>query len=236
MLCAAFIGYVAVKTREYKVSKISICLAGMATCSLFTAFLEPLINRSKIKWYEVLLGMIVIGGLYTIFHFEFDHVLGLSLALCSAFLASVFSILNSRFTKVESPMFITFYEMIGACAFCTLFFPLYKVTLAEGNALQLALTPIDILYIVILSLVCTVFAFYVSVEIMKRISAFNVNLTINLEPVYGIVLAFAIFGEKEKMSVGFYIGTLVILMAVLSYPLLDKYLSRRRRKRLLVSE
>ncbi|MDW7694677.1 DMT family transporter [Flammeovirgaceae bacterium SG7u.111] len=214
-----------------KVSNVSICLAGVATCSLFTAFLEPLIKKTSIKWYEVMIGLMVLSGLYIIFHFEFGHFLGLSLSLMAAFTAAIFSILNSNFSKAEDPIVITFYEMVGACLCCILVFPFYSNFLSESGSLQLDITLMDGIYLSILALVCTVLAFYVSVDIMKRVSAFNVNLTINLEPVYGIILAFVMFGEKEQMSPGFYAGTLVILVSVLLYPVLDKYLSKRRRRK-----
>nr|MBX2843121.1 DMT family transporter [Flammeovirgaceae bacterium] len=205
-----------------KISKISICLAGMATTTLFTAFLEPVIKKSKTKWYEVLLGLVIISGLYTIFHFEFNHVLGLSLALVSAFLAAWFSILNSQYTKVYDPVIITFYEMVGACLCCILFFPIYQITFATNGEIQLFLDQMDWINLLILSIVCTVYAFYAGIEIMKRVSAFNVNLTVNLEPVYGIIMAVILYGEKEQMSGGFYLGTLIILISVLIYPYLDK--------------
>jgi len=214
-----------------KVSKVSICLAGIATCTLFTALLEPLIKRYAVKWYEVLLGFVIIGGLYVIFRFEFDHVLGLGLALLAAFLAALFSILNSNYAKVHPPLLITFYEMIGACLFTILFFPVYSTWLSDTGSLQLAINLSDGVYLLVLSLVCTVYAFYISVEIMKRISAFNVNLSINMEPVYGIVLAAIILGEHDDMSQGFYLGAAIILAAVLIYPVLNHYLPKWDRKR-----
>jgi drug/metabolite transporter (DMT)-like permease len=155
--------------------------------------------------------------------------LGLLLALWSAALSAIFSILNSQFTKVHEPLTITFYEMVGACLVCILFFPIYSVYLSDHGQLVLALSLADFLYLSILAVVCTVYAFYVGVEIMKRLSAFQVNLTINLEPVYGIILAVMIFGEKEKMSPGFYYGALVILLSIFVYPLLNKFLPKWER-------
>ncbi|MEM1136474.1 MAG: DMT family transporter [Bacteroidota bacterium] len=215
-----------------RISKISICLAGIATVSLFTAFLAPLIDRTKLKWLEILLGLVVILGLYTIFQFELDHIDGLLLALLSAFLAAVFSILNARFTKVYHPLTITFYEMIGACIFTLLFFPIYIQYFAETGTLNLALNSLDFLYMGLLAIICTVYAFYAGIEIMKRISAYNVNLTTNLEPVYGIILAFFIYGNDEKMSEGFYLGTFIILLSVLVYPYLDKKVGKWERQKL----
>jgi drug/metabolite transporter (DMT)-like permease len=104
------------------------------------------------------------------------------------------------------------------------------VTLAVDGGLQLTPSGMDWLYLSILAFVCTVYPFSVSIELMKRISAFLVNLSVNMEPVYGIILAVIIFGEKEKMNTGFYLGTLIILMSVILYPVLRRILNRRKRK------
>lgn len=210
-----------------RISTASVCLAGMATTSFWTSFLEPLVFKNSIKWYEVFLGVIVIGGLYIIFHFEFSHALGLLLALASAFLAALFTVINAKFTKVHHHHTITFYEMVGACISIVLFFPLYKLLIGENQHINLQLSNSDLFYISILAIVCTVYAYSASIEIMKKISAFSVNLTVNLEPVYGIILAVLIFGEKEKMHTGFYIGTSIILISVLIHPFLSKYYRRK---------
>ncbi len=210
-----------------RVSTISVCLAGMATTSFWTSFLEPLVLKKRIKWYEVFLGIIVIIGLYIIFHFEFNHALGLVLALISAFLAALFTVINARFTKVYHHHQITFYEMVGACASIVLFFPIYRMTFAEGGKITLSLSPMDFVYLLILAIVCTVYAYSASIDLMKKISAFSVNLTVNLEPVYGIILAVIIFGEREKMNPGFYIGATIILISVLAHPLLNRIYHRK---------
>ena len=204
-----------------RVSTASVCLVGIATCSLWTALLEPLMYRRRIKIFEVVLGAMAMAGLYVIFRFEFNHALGLSMALLSAVLAAVFSVLNSQFTKKHDAYLITFYEMVGACLGTALFFPVYTLYFEPGH-LQLQLRSTDWIYLLILSLICTVYAYSISVALMKRLSAFVVNLTVNLEPVYGIVLAVLIFGEKEKMAPGFYLGTTIILLSVLIYPVVNK--------------
>ena len=209
-----------------RVSTASVCLAGMATCTLWTSFLETMLNRTKVKGFEVFLGLTVIGGLYIIFRFEFNHALGLSMAIASAFLSALFSVINGKIVKKHDPYVITYYEMIGACLGTAAFFPLY-IAFFQPEGLQLIPTSMDWLWLSILALVCTIYPFSVTVEIMKRISAYVINLTINLEPVYGIILAVLVFGEKEKMETGFYIGTLVILLSVLAYPLFNRYYHRR---------
>ncbi|EKB50062.1 DMT family transporter [Cecembia lonarensis] len=209
-----------------RVSTASVCLAGMATTSLWTAFLEPLANKKKIKPFEIFLGLMVIAGLYVIFRFELDYWLGLVMAIGSAFLSAVFTVINGRFAKRHSPYVLTFYEMFGAFLFSAFLLPFYGYFFApEGLLMQPDM--MDWFWLLILSGICTVYAFSVSVELMRRITAFAVNLTINLEPVYGIILAVLIFGEKEKMTGGFYLGTLIILVSVLIYPAYNYYLKRK---------
>lgn len=210
-----------------RIATASVCLAGMATTSFWTSFLEPLVLKKSIKWYEVFLGLIVIVGLYIIFRVEFDHALGLLLALISAFLAALFTVINVNFAKVQHHYTVTFYEMTGACLSIALFFPLYKFLLAENHQLNLSLSYSDLFFILILAIACTVYAYSASIELMKKISAFSVNLTVNLEPVYGIILAVLIFGDSEKMNIGFYIGASIILFSVLAHPVLNRYYNRK---------
>ncbi|MEM9298260.1 MAG: DMT family transporter [Bacteroidota bacterium] len=210
-----------------RVSTASVCLAGMATCSLWTSFLEPVMNNRKVKLFEVGLGLLVIIGLYIIFRFEFNYALGLFMALASAFLASLFTVINGQFIHRYNPYMITFYEMIGACLGTVIFFPVHMQVFTNGE-LELFPTGLDWLYILLLAWVCTVYAYSISVELMKRLSAFAVNLAVNLEPVYGIILALIVFGDKEQMQPGFYLGTGMILLSVLCYPVLNRLFRRKK--------
>ena len=210
-----------------RVSTASVCLAGMATCSLWTSFLEPVMNNRKVKLFEVGLGLLVIIGLYIIFRFEFNYALGLFMALASAFLASLFTVINGQFIHRYNPYMITFYEMIGACLGTVIFFPVHMQVFTNGE-LELFPTGLDWLYILLLAWVCTVYAYSISVELMKRLSAFAVNLAVNLEPVYGIILALIVFGDKEQMQLGFYLGTGMILLSVLCYPVLNRLFRRKK--------
>jgi drug/metabolite transporter (DMT)-like permease len=212
-----------------RVSTVSVCLAGMATTSLWTAFIEPIANKKKIKWYEILLGLVVISGLYIVFSFEFDYWLGLLMAVTSALLCAIFTVINGRLTKRHSPYTITLYEMMGACTFAGVFVLVYSGFFSD-QSVQFPLA-MDWLWLLILGGVCTVFAFTVSVELMRRLTAFAINLTYNLEPVYGIILAVLVFGERERMTTGFYLGTLIILVSVLLYPLFVYWDKRRMAKR-----
>lgn len=214
-----------------RVGNASVSLVGFATASLWTAFIEPLSHGRKIKSFEVVLGCIVIAGLYIIFSFQFEYKLGLLLGILAGLTSAIFSVINSKLVRRIGTTTITFYEMTGACIATALFFPVYKNIWAENGALQLIPGALDWLYIAILALVCSVYAFTVMVELMKRVSVFLIQLTLNLEPVYGIIMAVLILGGKERMQLNFYIGTLVILGAVISYPYL-----KRRYDKLVVSK
>lgn len=210
-----------------RVSTVSVCLAGMATVTFWTSLVEPLFKKRRVQPIEAVLGLVVIGGLYLIFRFEFNHAYGLTLAVISALLSAIFAVLNSKFTLRHNPYEITLYEMIGATVGLAMFMPIYKLGIIDVETIYELPNLRDWGLLAILSIACTVYAFTVSVELMKRISAFVVNLTINLEPVYGILMALVLYGEKEQMSSGFYYGTLVILLAVLSYPMY-KRIKRKR--------
>jgi drug/metabolite transporter (DMT)-like permease len=202
-----------------RISNVSVSLVGFATNSLWAALLEPWFNKTKLKKYEVVLGLIVLLGLYIIFSFDFQYKEGLLLGIFAGFTSALFAVFNSRMVKRIGARTITFYEMIGVFLGTAIFLPFYKMT---GNELRLAPSGMDLMYIAILAGVCSVYAYTVSVELMKRISVFMIQLTLNLEPVYGIIMAVIIFGQQEKMNINFYLGTTVILSAVATYPLLKK--------------
>ncbi|MBA4057057.1 MAG: EamA family transporter [Marivirga sp.] len=210
-----------------RVSNVSVSLVGFATNSLWAALLEPWFNRSRVKKFELLLGLVVLFGLYIIFSFDFQYKLGLLFGIVAGFTSALFSVFNSRLVRTIPAFTITLYEMIGAFLGLCLFLPVYKITWAENELLRLAPAPMDWVYIGILALVCSVYAYSTAVELMKKISVFLLQLSLNLEPVYGIIMAVIIFGDEEKMGLNFYIGTSIILMAVLLYPFLKKRYDRQ---------
>ena len=208
-----------------RVSNVSVSLVGFATNSLWAALLEPWFNKRSIKKYELILGLVVIAGLYIIFSFDFEYKLGLALAVLAGFTSALFSVYNSGMVKRISARTITFYEMIGAFVATAVFLAVSKA--ASGDAgLPILPTAMDLIYITILAGVCSVYAYTVAVELMKRISVFMIQLTLNLEPVYGIVMAVILFGQQEKMDLNFYAGTLLIMSAVITYPLVKKRFDR----------
>lgn len=207
-----------------KISNVSVTLGCMASTTLFASFLEPIVFRKRIQWHEVLIGLIIIVGLYLIFQFELTYWKGIITALISAFLAGLFTVLNKLFIDKYHPVTISFYEMVSG------FISIGIFLIATGILPSNLLTPTsaDIVYILILGIVCTAYAFVVAVDVMKVLSAYTVVLAINMEPVYGILLAFFIFGQSEFMSGGFYIGTLVILAAVFLHPLISKLRTKQK--------
>lgn len=209
-----------------RLSSISISLVGMATCAFWTSILEPIMTRRKFKLFEVLIALLVIGGICFIYSLSAEYALGLTVAMGSALLASVFTIINGKLIKQHNAYVITLYEMLGAFMGCLLIIPFYLLWTGE---LSIALpTNLEWGWLALLGLVCTVYPFAESVELMKRLSAYTINLTVNLEPVYGIVLALLIFGEKEHMTSNFYIGAAIIIIAVMIYPVLDRWDKKRR--------
>jgi drug/metabolite transporter (DMT)-like permease len=205
-----------------RISNVSVSLVGFATNSLWAALLEPWFNKTRLNKIEVVLGLIVIAGLYIIFSFDFQYQAGLLVGIFAGFTSALFSVFNSRIVKRISARTITFYEMAGAFLSLAIFIPLFNLAVTPENEFQLSPTGMDFLYIAILAGVCSVYASTVATELMKRISVFMIQLTLNLEPVYGIIMAVIIFEQQEKMNANFYIGTIVILSAVVCYPMLKK--------------
>jgi drug/metabolite transporter (DMT)-like permease len=209
-----------------RIANVSVSLVGFATASLWTAFIEPVSQRKRVKGFEVLLGLCVITGIAIIFSYQHNFRAGFIVAIFSGLMAAVFAVINARYTKRINARIITFYEMAGAALGTAVFFPLYAHHWADGGVLRLDATPLDWVYLFILAFICTVYAFTVMIELMKRIPVFFIQLTINLEPVYGIIMALLIFGETEKMAGNFYLGASIIVGAILFYP----YLKRRFEK------
>ena len=193
-----------------KVSNVSITLAMMSTGAFFASFLEPIFFKRKIIGYEVIFGLIVIIGLYIIFKVESEYLSGILLALLASFLGTLFSIFNGMMVKSHNATVISFYELLFGVVFITLY-----ILFTDGfDNTFFNLSGSDWTYLIILASICTAYAFIASVHVMKWISPYTVMLTTNMEPVYGILLALLILGEKEYMSPAFYLGAIIILITV----------------------
>jgi len=211
-----------------KVSNVSITLALLSTGAFFTSILEPIFYKRKFVGYEIIFGILVIIGLYIIFQVETDYTLGIILALGSAFLAAVFTLMNGKLIHNTAPSVISFYELTtGVVAIsCYLLYVTFSSDGLKGfNTEFFTLSAEDWGYLLILASVCTAYAFIAAVAVMKHLSPYTVMLTTNLEPVYGIVLAFLIFGSKEQMNPQFYYGAALILSTVI----LNGYLKTKRK-------
>lgn len=209
-----------------KYSNASITLVCMATTSFMTSLLEPLFTRQKIVGYELLLGLMIVPGMaLVVSNVDFSMYTGILLALVSALLAALFSIFNKILIEKADPISITFIELgSGWLLIC------FGLLFMFANDPDLAFWPNakDWIYILILALLCTTLAYVLSLRALKYISAFASNLTVNLEPVYGIILAWWLLQENEELNAGFYWGSLIIVGAVFTYPLLK----RRAKKQL----
>lgn len=207
-----------------KIANVSICLAGMATVSLFTAFTEPLLTRKRIQPFEVLLGVIVVLGIVLIAGVETTHLLGLGIALFGAFLAAVFSVLNRTIVnRGGDPLTMVGWEMVGAGIVCILSIPLFDPT---GYSGMFSVTAPDWFWIAVLAWVCTVFAHAFYIHLLRSITAYGMNLAFNFEPVYGILAAALIFREHTNLHPAFYLGALTIFATNLLHP----WLQRRARR------
>jgi drug/metabolite transporter (DMT)-like permease len=207
-----------------KLANVSVTLAIMSTGAFFTAFLEPILFGRKIVAYEVLLGLIVVAGLYLIFDIDPAYTTGILMALASAFLGALFNVINGKLVQRYQASTISFYEL----AFGALFITVFLAVRGELDASIFELTSSDALYLFLLASVCTAYAFIAAVHVMKWLSPYTVSLTINMEPVYGILLALILLGDNEHMGTQFYIGAGIILFTVLLNGFLKLNKKRKR--------
>lgn len=197
--------------KAIKVSNVSVALVTMSTGAFFASLIEPLFFKRQVKLIEIFLGLLVVVGLYIIFNFESQYKLGIIYALISSFLGALFAVLNGLFIKKYSADTISLYQLF----FGVVFISIYVLINGQFTASFFKVAILDWVYLLILSSICTAYAFIVSVKIMKYISPYTVMLTVNLEPIYAIILALIIFGAKEQMSANFYFGAFIVLFVVL---------------------
>ncbi len=199
-----------------KVSTVSVALATLSTGAFFTALLEPFWYGRKIIGYEIFFGILVMLGLYIIFNVETQYTQGIIYGLISALLSAIFSLINGKLVQTNKPSIISFYELGLGVLFLTAYLG-YK---SRFTSSFFEVSVNDWLFLGILASVCTAYAFIASVKVMKFLTPYTVMLTINLEPIYGIILAFVLLGESEKMNPLFYLGALLILSTVIANGLL----------------
>ena len=220
--------------KAIKASNVSVALVTMSTGAFFAALIEPVFFKRKVNTLEIFLGLMVIGGLYIIFNFESQYKLGIIYALIASFLSALFSVLNGLFVKKYTADTISFYQLF----FGVLFITAYLLVTNSFSISFFQIKTTDWLYLFILSSICTAYAFIASVHVMKYLSPYTVMLTINLEPVYAIILALLIFGDEEQMSSTFYLGAFIVLFVVLLNGIIknrktlkDKFQQKLKRKK-----
>lgn len=192
-----------------KVSNVSIALSCLGTSTLFAALLEPLIFKRKIDVSEIVMGIVIVICISLIFKVEFQYKLGIIYGLICALLGTIFSVFNGKLYGKTSSGNIIFYEIFGGFLVISLYY------VFSGHISQVGeISYRDLALLTLLASVFTAYPMFESVNLMKYISPFTLILTVNLEPIYGIILAFFIFGESEKMSAVFYGASLVMILAI----------------------
>ena len=204
-----------------KASNVSVTLACFSTGTLFTSVVEPLVHRKKVLWYEIFFGLVVIGALLLIFNVETKYTTGILLGIGAALTSSIMAVVNSIMSRKNiAPDIISAYEMIG-CWSCI---SIFLFALEPNTATFSGISSQDWFYLFLLAVCCTTVPFIIGVAILKNISPYTMSLTLNLETIYGILFAFFIFTETEKMSAAFYIGAAIILSTIVADTIIKRYI------------
>lgn len=206
-----------------KLSTVSVSLVCLSSITLFTAIFEPLINKKKISKLEIIAGALIVTGILIVFKFETQYTKGIIAGLTSAVCASLFSIINARQVKHHQAPVIAFYELAGAFVWISIF-----LGLTHGFNQSMLLHQADIGYLLLLGTICTSLAYVAGVSVMRELSAFRVALITNLEPVYGIIMSFVFFGDMNKMTIGFWVGAIIILSTIFLFPVAQKQIIKRK--------
>ena len=208
-----------------KIANVSVCMIGMATTSLWTAILEPLIIKNRsFRRYEFGLGAIMIAAIILITGGDFNYYFGLMIAIISAGIGTLFSIINSQFTKNHHHYTIAYYQMLGATAIAGL--TIIGVSLWRDSLPQMSLNLDDFGWLMLLVCFCTVYAYAQYIELLKRLSVFTIHLAYNLEPVYGMIFAAFFFKEHHLFGPMFYCGAVIIFISVIIHPFFEKTTKR----------
>lgn len=207
-----------------KYANVSVALVCFSSISFFTALLEPVILKKKVNWTEMLLGLMTIAGIFIIFHFDTQYKTGIIIGLISAVLAALFPIYNRQFLKRINVETMLTWQQLGGLISLSILLPFY---LKEFPVKSFWPGLEDLLWLLVLSWFCSVIAFQFSSNALKRLSAFTVNLTFNLEPVYGILLAFVVYQENKLLSQWFYVGFAIIALALVIHVIILVNYERR---------
>jgi drug/metabolite transporter (DMT)-like permease len=201
-----------------KYSNISIGVVCYCLTSFFTAVFKPLIDKEKFKLSELLLSTLTLLGISLIFHFDASYQLGIGLGVISSAVGALYTIYNKRLVKSYDSIIINYYQMIGGTIGLGTLLPVYLYFFPVESIIP---SLKDALYLVILALFCTVGLYVAFAEVLKKIPAFTVNLTFNLEPVYAVIMAFLFFDESKEVNISFYIGLSLIITSVILQTLIS---------------
>ena len=200
-----------------KYSNVSVALVCFSAIGFFTALFEPLILKKKMNWIELLLGLVTLSGIYIIFHFDTQYKTGIIIGIISAILAALFPIFNREFLKRTNVETMLTWQQTGGLLTLSILLPFYLQRFPTSNFIP---SLENFGWLLMLSWLCSVIAFQFSANALKRLSAFTVNLTFNLEPVYGIILAFLVYKENQFLSKWFFVGFGIIAMALIIHIIL----------------
>lgn len=196
-----------------KYSNVSIGLICLSTISLFTSVLEPLLTRAKFSFISVLLSLLGVVGIALIFHFDNQYRTGIFLGIISSFFSALFTTFNKKVIETSNTpsQVVMFYELLGGFIFISIILPFYLHFFPSNTLIPNAT---NVIWLLSLSWICTIVAMFLSLESLKKVTAFTQNLTLNLEPVYGILLAFLLYNEHKYLHHTFYWGLLLIILSV----------------------
>jgi drug/metabolite transporter (DMT)-like permease len=202
-----------------KLSSISVAMICLSSIALFASIIEPLVNRTKFDYTEIVFSIFALAGIGMIYKTDTSALAGITVGIISALLSATFSVFNKRIASKYESLTISLVELSSGWLFLTLLLPVYFLIqptekfLPDGS---------DLFYLLILSLVCTVLTWILSLQALRHVSAFTMGLALNLEPVYGIILAVLFAGEGKILNTGFYAGSLIILITVLLHSIYKK--------------
>jgi drug/metabolite transporter (DMT)-like permease len=194
-----------------KYANVSIGLVCFASTGLFTALLEPLMTTKKFSWSELFLGIVSLLGIYLIFHFDARYRTGIIIGIASALFAALFSVFNKRNVAIVAPQTMMLYELSGGVLLLTILMPFYLLRFPTEHLIP---SMSEWGWLLVLSWFCTLWGMNLMLQALQKVSAFTQNLSLNLEPVYGILLAFILFQEQKQLQISFYYGFALIAFSV----------------------
>ena len=211
-----------------KLASISVAMICLSSIALFASVIEPVVNKSRFDYVEIVLSAVAMFGIFTIYSSDANASLGIILGVISALMSAIFSTFNKRIASKYEPLTISFVELTSGLLFLTMLFPIYMQFQPTTKFLPNIL---DSVYLLILSLVCTVFTWVLSLQALRKVSAYTMGLALNLEPIYGIILAILFAGEGKIINKGFVTGAVIIMLTVMMHTLYNFYKQRKSHHR-----